>query len=74
MAVVGAALLALRLKLSEPVSHALLFGWWELPAGGVVGFHLALPGGQVTAILLDDLGCFFESGDKYLSVGVAVVL
>ena len=74
MAVLGAALLALRLKLSEPVSHALLFGWWELPVGGVVGFHLALPGGQVTAVLLDNLGRFFESGDKYLCIGIAVVL
>ena len=74
MAVVGAALFALRLKLSEPVSHALLFGRWGLPVGSLVEFHLALPVGQVTAVLLDNLGCFFESGDKYLCVGVAVVL
>ena len=74
MAVVGAALIALRLKLFEPVSHALLFGRWRVSVGSLVGFHLALPFGQVTAVLLDNLGRFFESGDKYLSVGVAVVL
>ena len=74
MAVVGAALLTLRLQLFEPVSYALLFGRWGLPVGGLLGFHLAFPVGQVTAVLLDDLGCFFESGDKYLCVGIAVAL
>ena len=74
MAVVGAALFALRLKLSEPVSYALLFGRWGLPVGGFVGFYLALPVGQVTAVLLDNLGRFFESGYKHLCVGIAVVL
>ena len=72
MAVAVAALFALRLKLFEPVSHALLFGRWGLPVGGLVGFHLTLPVGQVTAVLLDDLGCFFESGDKYLCVRIPV--
>ena len=43
MAVVSAALFALRLKLSESVSHALLFGRWGLPVGGLLGFHLAFP-------------------------------
>ena len=72
MAVVSAALFALRLKLSESVSHALRFGRWGLPVGGLLGFHLAFPVGQVTAVLLDDLGCFFESGDKYLCVRIPV--
>lgn len=63
---------ALLLQLSEPVSDALLFGRWGLPVGGLLGFHLAFPVGQVTAVLLDDLGCFFESGDKYLCVRIPV--
>ena len=74
MAVVGAALFALRLKLSEPASHALLFGRWGLPVGSLVGFCLALPIGQIAAVLPDDLGCLFESSYKYLCVGAAVVL
>ena len=74
MAVVGAAMVALRLKLSEPVSHAMLFGRCGLPVGSMIGFHLALPVRQVTAVLLDNFSCFFESGDKNLCVGIAVAL
>ena len=69
MAVVGAALLALRLKLFEPVSHALLFGRWRVSVGSLVGFHLSLPFGQVTAVLLDNLGRLFECGYKHRRAG-----
>ena len=74
MAVAAAVLLAFRLKLSEPVSHALFFGQCRLPVGCLVAFYLSLPVRQVTLVLFDNLSCFFESADKYLCVRITVVL
>lgn len=74
MAVVGAALLALRLKLFESVSYALLFRRWGLLVVSLVGFHIALPFGQVTAVLFKNLGRLFECGYKNRRVGVAADL